>query len=399
MIEVQVVTAILALVGLACFAMLATKHVRMRGAVAIAVVLILSGSSVFVADSGAASIAVRFAGVAVFVIGAVVSGAKPLARRSCWQTAFVVPLAVFILVATIPSGLSTDLLVYGVSLVVFCALIYSSDRIDGKDLLVGVTWALSAVIVLSICLGVLSPGLAVEGSRLRGYFENANSLGFVVFLGVAVAILLPVGFALRLVLLVAGFVALVWSGSRASLLASLVLLCGWIVLRRPVLGALIFLGGIIAGQSALTYVSGISPEFEALFRDNNSRLGSVETALSDWRSSPVFGLGLNQESSVIASSQLRALAQGGALGAIAIILMCIILIVMAARRNRLVFVFTIAGVIHSFFEGWMLSPGAPLLMIFALIWAILYRRVPEEDGDIVTKVDSRFPASRRAAKT
>jgi len=289
-----------------------------------------------------------------------------------WPLAFIVPLAGFVTVATLPHDLAEDLFLYGSSLIVLALFLYGSSRINKRLVGLGTALALALLLVVSLGMGVIDPGLGIENGRLRGYFENANSLGFVAFLAISAGALLRLSLGFRLFLFLAAGVALVLSASRASLLASAVVLCGLLITRRPVLGVLALILVVVSGERALAAVSGISPEFGTLFRENNSRLGSFDTALIDWQASPVFGVGLNRESSIIASSPLRALAQGGALGAAMISVMCIALLVLSLRAQKRAFWFTLAAVVHSFFEGWMLSPGAPLLMIFAILWSVFY---------------------------
>lgn len=371
---------------------------RMPSIVMIGVLLITVASSWAVDENSSLSVVARVLGAAAFALAAVVgSRAGAGTRMKRWGLAFLVPIAMFITFATLPHGQIQDFVAYGIGLLTLAVMIISLPRVPLDDLRSGARAALLIIMISSLVAGALIPGEALEGGRLRGIFENANSLGFFAFLAIAAALFLRGRRFWTITLMASGVVALVLTGSRASLLAVLICLAGWVVSRLIWVGWALLITGLAFGDRAVGWASSLSPELELLLRNNNSRDGSVQTALADWSSSPLFGVGLGQESGIIASTPLRALAQGGSLGFAAIVLLWTVLLVMALRSSPSLTWFTLAAIAHSLFEGWMLSPISPLLMVFVVLWWSLYgggRLAPNVEADF--QGGTRPKSSRRS---
>ena len=373
---------------LLCFLPVASITVRKVALTSLGIGLSLAASSVVVADTTAGTV-LRFVGIVLVLFTAVIGRQHESPAPGPYLPALLaIPLQVFITVATLPHGLNQELAIYTLGNVLLVGLLIGIRALGRCIVAASAFVVLTASLAGSLLLGILLPAIAVEGGRLRGVFENANTLGFVAFVGISMALYVKASPATRILLLISGPLCLIWTGSRASALAAAIAVVGWFISKRSIVGA--FLAALLAllGDQLLTTLNSRSDQIAVLLRSNNSRAGSVETALWDWQSSPVVGVGLGKESGIIASSFLRALAQGGVIGVAAISLLVLVFVVLALRANRYVAWFTVAAVVHSFFEGWLLSPLAPLLILFVIAWWIM-----------LTTENSRVAGHLRAERT
>ncbi|WP_348788969.1 O-antigen ligase family protein [Leifsonia sp. NPDC080035] len=368
------------LAGLAIVALLITLGFPRARAVFFAAagcLLIVFASSVFIPDDGAtASIALRVAGTVLLVGGAIQSAAHGFtASRAerrlvfAWLMTLLVPVALYITLATIPHSMWATFLSYGIGVILMAAIVTSSaPQLASGTLRQAVVLALATTIIASLLAGFLIPDLAIEQGRLRGVLNNANLLGFYAFLLGVVALTLVKRAPARWGLLGVSAITLLWTASRASTLALVIAVIVLILFTRFATGVL------VAGALALVgvCVGLVWPNFFDLFdgivRGNNSRSGSWDVAVSALNLSPWSGVGLGNEASIIASSPLRAAADAGYPGLITIAILWLAMLVLSARIGGRVFALTVAAVIHSCFEGWLLSPVGPMILIFAMTW-------------------------------
>lgn len=393
----QVGYSLVAVVLLASVIALSRPVTRRVTLIICGVIAIAGASSVFVAE-GVTGLVLRAVGIGLIVVSTLGHDkVRPRVRGPAnWQLLFLIPLGTFIYAATLPHGQTEDALSYGLALVLLGVLLYSLPRLPGETLWLGVSIALLLLLGASLVYGLLEPNLALEGGRLRGLLENANTLGFIAFAATALAVLGNGHKPLRMVMLGVAAASLVWTGSRASLLAVLLVFAFWLLTRNWVAGAFALLFAWVVSGPVLNAVAQMNPQIGLLLRDNNSRVGSWDTAIADWQTSPTFGVGLAQETSIIASSQLRALAQGGAVGLLAICVMCVAILLVSLATTRGGAIFAFAAVCHSLFEGWLLSPVAPLLLIFFLGWCALTAQGLENRG--ITSSNIPSTGEQRRAK-
>lgn len=112
---------------------------------------------------------------------------------------------------------------------------------------------------------------------------------------------------------------------------------------------------------------------DGFFRGDNSRALTITGAFDAFRSSPLIGIGMANEEFEIASSPLRALAYAGIGGLVAVLFMWTAFLWHSRTAGLPAVGFTLAAVVHSLFEGWLLSPVSPLLLTFVLVWVVVVK--------------------------
>lgn len=339
--------------------------------------MIVSASSVFIPDDGAvASIVLRIAGSVLLVAGAIQSrahgfSASPVQRRlvRTWLLTLVLPVGVYIALATIPHSMWGTFLSYGLGVGLLAAVVMSgAPQLASGTLRQAVVIALATIVIASLLAGLLIPELAIEQGRLRGVLNNANLLGFYAFLLGVVALTLVDRAATRWALLAATAMTLLWTASRASTLAFVIAAVLLILFTRFATGVMVTGALVLVGVCVGLVWPGFFDLFDGIVRGNNSRIGSWDVAVSALQLSPWNGVGLGNEASIIASSPLRAAADAGYPGLIVVAILWVAMLVVSARRGGRVFALTLAAVVHSCFEGWLLSPVGPMILVFALTW-------------------------------
>ena len=137
-----------------------------------------------------------------------------------------------------------------------------------------------------------------------------------------------------------------------------------------------------------------------LFRDWGSRDGSLQEAVRVLSISPLFGLGVGGELVEVASSPLRAFVEGGILALVGVVIMYLVLLRAALRRNASLLAMTLAAILSSFGEGWFLSSIGSMMLVFSAVWIGVASRfancetVPPEGPDRAPS-DARASASWR----
>ena len=96
--------------------------------------------------------------------------------------------------------------------------------------------SLFAALLLTCCaslvLGVVDPGLAARGGRLIGFTGSANTLGIFAFVLFALTLFVDVGLRIRIAAFASSLGCVVWSASRASAVAIVICLLGYLFLRK-----------------------------------------------------------------------------------------------------------------------------------------------------------------------
>lgn len=390
----------LSLLGITALIIFVLCHPEMRVVLPAAVgcLSIIFASSVFLPDdSSFVSIGARIVGSALLILSAHQSklgryGSTPVNKRTIrrWAISLAAPIAIYIALATLPFGMWNNFIAYevGVVLLVF-VIYYSGPQLSSGTLRKAVIAALTTTVIVSLLAGVALPGLGIEQGRLRGILNNANLLGFYAFLLGAVALTLVKRKAARYLLLAAVAAALLWSSSRASTLSLVILIVVLVVLTRFAAGMAFIAGLAVVTVAAATIWPSLLDVLEGVTRQNNSRSGSWDVALAVLEKQPWSGVGLGNEASIIASSPLRAAADAGIPGLIVIFVLWIAIIYASRRAGRRTLALGLAACVHSCFEGWLLSPVGPIILVFALAWLIV----------AYSEIKSRTSFTKSLAKT
>jgi hypothetical protein len=371
--------ALLLLVALVLIFVIAFPRFRVATAYALGILLIVLAASnvaAYFASEDIFALGSRVAGFALLIAVAVSrrhapGDMLPVRRSVGWLAPLGIGLAVYLVVGAGVHGQITALVLYTFGLVLLLTTAVTQYKNADDDLRLGLIAALVVVVSASLVTGVMLPSIGIEGGRLRGIMENANSLGFFAFLLGVLGLLAVRSSGSRALCLVLAVAALIGTASRASALA-LLLVVALLALRKGLtiaIGALVVAGGTAATIYLLAPT--IFDPLATLLRLNDSRSGSIATALAAYESSPLVGVGLGNESSIIASSPFRALAQAGIFGLLGVLLMWVAMLGRAVRRSYALSSVAIAAVVHSFFEGWLLSPVSPLLAVFILLWVVI----------------------------
>ena len=350
------------------------------------VLLILASASV-AAPSTAVSVAFRVVGIGFLCL----SGANQVFGRTkfasdkkakdasvrSWLSLVVGAHLAFLLLAAAFHGQWVEFILYGFGLTLLAiAVIVTSVAVPREIVTVSVLFSLGFVVIASFAYGLTTPEAAVAGIRLRGLTANANTLGFYAFLLGSLALIVVRHSGLRITLLFFSGSVLLWTSSRASILAFAIVVLFVVLSRLSVTVVLAVLGATVAAAvAALTSPNAFSI-LDGVFRGDESRALSLTGAINAFRSSPLVGIGLANEDFEIASSPLRALAYAGIGGLLAVSVMWGAFIWHARTAGIQAVGFTAAAVVHSCFEGWLLSPISPLLLIFILVWWVIVRPVP-----------------------
>ncbi|MFA4894810.1 O-antigen ligase family protein [Microbacterium sp.] len=342
-------------------------------------VSLISGSSVFLPpEQPTVSIIVRAVGalilafVACRVRALTVGSSRPPVR--VLLTVLLVPIVSYLCLATAPFGYWDSLISYlaGAVLLILTVLSARVILVSGelKNALVA---SLVICVAGSLLIGIALPSVGLEGGRLRGLLENANALGaFAFFLGV-LALVVVDRRSHQVVIFAIAFLAIVWSASRASLLAVVVFMALLVAGSIKKIINVVMYGILVLALFALAYV--YFPSFFDLFagitRSSSSRDGTWNAAIEVLSRAPWTGDGLGSETVAVASSPLRAAVYAGYPGLISILVLWIMLLVWSARIGPRTFAFVCAAVVHSFFEGWLLSTFGPIILLFALVVLVI----------------------------
>jgi len=381
------VLPILTLLG--CLALvLLSPSLRAIAPFSAGLLLILSSSFSLIPEGSALiSTGVRVIGLGLIAL----SGAQRVSRSSAfiaeckastlqmrvWLPWLTSSLLVYLLLAAAFHGqwLSFVLYLSGLALLVV-AIVITATRVPIETVAKAVVSALAILAVLSLIYALALPTEGIEGGRLRGLTGNANTLGFYAFLLGSLALIVVRRFSVKAALFTLSVIVLIGTSSRASALALTVVVLGVFLTRRSATTVIAVFGLLIAGVVLSMAWPDSLAVLDGLLRDNNSRSGSLDVTAEAFRSSPIVGVGLAADQLVIASSPLRALAYAGLGGLVSVIVLWLCILVPSRKVGIPAIGFAVAAIVHSLFEGWLLSPVSPLLLVFVFSWWVIIRTPP-----------------------
>jgi hypothetical protein len=284
----------------------------------------------------------------------------------------LIPLGFYLVIAALAHGSWVEFIGYIVGLMLLAIGLIAVFRLPLESLYMGLLYAMLLFVGASLLAGGMIPDIAIAGGRLRGLTSNANLLGFYSFVLTALSILFRPGMLASRIALMLAMVTLFWSGSRASMLAFVVLLLCYFAYSKS-LGPK-FIGIVFLTVFAIVFFFGFSDSLlgKSLFDGTNSRLDSWLETVRVFDIAPWTGIGLS-ESVEVASSPLRATVHAGVWGALAVLAMWVALFVSGRRSGWRSSALAMSAVTHSCFEGWLLSPIGPIFMIFMLLWVLACR--------------------------
>jgi len=250
--------------------------------------------------------------------------------------------------------------------------------------------SLTAVFLLWYVLHLPSFG----AGDFSSFMIQCMMLGPIVGMGIVIALARAVhGRSWRWGLLaLLGFVPLLASGSRVATLAAIAGICFLLIRRKPIfgLGVLVLCASLIYGFMSEGKNLKSSPDslIGAMARkgDLNSRSGKWESRWLEFKSNPIFGIGIGTATGdgsekmrdgrtfvEPGSSYLALLAMTGGLGTVAFCSALGLLLfgfIVPHQRGGLdediLYLVGIYLAVHGVAEGWILSFGGPLCFLFWL---------------------------------
>ena len=358
---------------------------------AVGIFLIVASSTTFVsASSTLMSAGLRVAGIAVLVLSgfqgsnrtAPSEGSRQVRSREIrsWLTWVVIAYLLYLSFSMAFHGQWTNFILYGFGvLLLVIVLLATAIAVPYEVMSKGAIAALAIVMALSVAYGWALPSIGIAGGRLRGITDNANSLGFYAFLLGSLALIIVKQTSARILFIALSGGVIVWTSSRASMLALVIVVLSLLFSRRSVTAVLAAVGVVGACIVASLAWPGLSNVGSGLLRTNDSRSLSFDTAIQAFHSSPLIGLGMGNNANEIASSPLRALADGGIGGLVAVVVLWMSLLWFSRQGGIRAVGFACAAIVHSLFEGWLLSPISPFLLIFVLCWWVIARKPSSEE--------------------
>lgn len=279
---------------------------------------------------------------------------------------FVMGYVIYMSASTLLHGQAATFLIHALATLLLVIAIRALTVDGGEAVARACPWVFGTLVAVSLGMGLLMPGVAFRGDRLRAFMANPNSLGAYAAFAVLVAVVLVRNAATSVLLTVASFAVIWWSGSRASALAAV---GGLVILAlsgrsRPRW----LLAGAATAAITLVVLADVTLLEGALFREANTRDASWGEALRVAGDAPLLGVGAAGETVEVASSPLRAFVHGGAVGLMGVVLMYAALIAAAFRVRGPLAALTVTGIVHSLAEGWFLSAVSPMLLVYLAVW-------------------------------
>lgn len=208
------------------------------------------------------------------------------------------------------------------------------------------------------------------GGRLAGIFLNANSTGIFTFLLIGIS--LWMGKRYWIWIIPAGTVVIILTGSRASLLAIIVMVMVILVaradwrMRVPIIGLGVSIGGPVAFW-AWEQTQKINAEGSSILRTNNSRESVWGAAIDFIQDNPILGAGYRATPELIGSSSyFKLFAELGFAFAGAGIILAISYI-WWSRFDIVMLGITFGTLVNTIFEDWLLTAGAPMLAVYLML--------------------------------
>lgn len=239
------------------------------------------------------------------------------------------------------------------------------------------------------------------GGRLVGIFINANSTGIFTFLLVGLS--LWMGKRYWIWIIPAGTLVVILTGSRASLLAIVVMLTVVLIgradwrMRIPIAGLAISIGGPIAFW-AWQQTQNINVESSSVLRTNNSRESVWGLAIEFIQTNPILGAGYRATPEGIGSSSyFKLLAEFGfAFAGFGITLA--IFYIWWSRFDIVMLGITCGTLVNTIFEDWLLTAGAPMLIVYLVVLCSSPQQAPTPRPHILES-DSKEQVSEPQRKS
>ncbi len=368
------------LAATAVLAVLVAAVLRAPAAGFVAAAVLLQASATSALIDPLASVPLRLGGIACLVAAGLVRGSigRPARPHSVFIGLMLSAMGLYLLFATLGDGQYAPFLAEMAGLAA-CAvwLVAATSWVPVEAMRSGLVVGLVVAIAANVAAVVLAPGMAFGLGRLRGFLENANGLGcFAAALGmVAVTVVRRRMLAGGLFLASAAVIAA--TGSRSSA-AALLVTAAVIVLvefRWPVkIGCLfasaLVLASIIDSNSVIAWVTS----------RGNTREQTLSYAVSTFDANPWTGVGLDNELHEVASSPLRALVHAGIWGAVAVTVMWVALIAYGVTGGGRGLAVAFGLVTLSIFEGVLLSPISPFLLVLSACLITVQRTATSRAG-------------------
>lgn len=273
---------------------------------------------------------------------------------------------IYVSASTLPHQRFTELAIHASATVMILIALRALTSDGGSSVARVCPSVFGALMAVSLGMGLLMPAVAFRQERLRAFMVNPNTLGAYAFLAFMIAVVLVHNGVVSGLLAFVSLAVIWWSGSRASALGAL---AGLLILAASGMSRsrrlIATIGAVIIGLSVLTDVALFDG---ALFREANTRDASWNEALRVLDSAPLVGWGIAQETVEVASSPLRALVHGGAVGLFGVLVMYGALVIATLRVRGPLVALTVAGIVHSLAEGWFLSAVSPMLLVYLAVW-------------------------------
>ncbi|AZA10435.1 hypothetical protein [Corynebacterium gerontici] len=221
------------------------------------------------------------------------------------------------------------------------------------------------VFFLVSCVTLATP-FGWAGGRARGVFQNANAASIFVFLLAGLSIWMGKKYFRWLLPMCVVFTFL--SGSRAGMLALIITLVvpfyGQMSVRQKALSAF---GGLLAlfpiGGAVMDFLSKNSSD-AALLRTDNTREDAVIVAAQFIAEHPWLGAGYRGTPPGLGSSSfLKMFAEFG-FGTIFAAIILVVAYIVWAKADSVMLALSLATIVDCLFEDWLLTAGAPMLLIF-----------------------------------
>ncbi|AZA08245.1 O-antigen ligase family protein [Corynebacterium pseudopelargi] len=248
------------------------------------------------------------------------------------------------------------------------------------------------------CIFALLTPFGWAGGRARGVFQNANASAIFAFLLAGLSIWMGKKYYRWLLPLC--FVFIFITGSRAGMLGFIAVVVVSFYWRMNTLQKLFSFGlALIAlfpvGNVVLNFLT--SGETDAvLLRTDNTREDTTVLALDFIKENPWLGAGYRATPPGLGSnSYLKLLAEFGIVAIFAGVVLAIAYISWS-RVDSVMFGLTIATLIDCLFEDWLLTAGAPMLLIYFVL--LMSTPQPQKDEDTGKKVRKPYSPAEQTLK-
>lgn len=327
-----------------------------------------------------ASIPLRLGGIAFVVLAGMFHGtvSRPVRPHSTFIGLMLAGMGIYLLFATFGDGQYLPFAAEVAALGAFAIwLLAASSWVPAESLRSGLVVALAVAVAANVAAVVLAPGLAFGLGRLRGFLENANGLGcYAVALGM-LSLTVVRGRLMAGVLYATSVAIIAATGSRASAAALLVttVVIVLIEFRWPVK-----IGCLMAAGILMTLVVDLNPVIEWVMSRGNTREQTFEYAFSTLEANLWTGVGMDNELHEVASSPMRAFVHAGMWGGIAVVAMWVGLLAYGVTAGAHGVAVALGIVTLSCFEGVLLSPISPFLLVLTACLITVQRTVNSSGG-------------------